>query len=186
MSKGKRDDDILKSIGTVLEAIDQKLEKILECQNDSRKDTLHEMQSFFEELSGVVSTRFIGDLPQSVQSLETRINIFRTDLNDFLQGFSNVLLRYENKLEKRIKDEIQALQDQFLKRLDYHQNEQIESLKRISSAIENLTKAITTLRNTVNEFNADRFDPALSKLEEILEYHGERKVRKGFFGKSKE
>lgn len=178
-------DEIFRSIGTLMVAIDQKLEKMLENQDNAQDKALEEIKSFFERLATIVSTQFIGDLPQALGLLEKKINLFDHDLKDFLREFSDVLIKYESKVEERIKDEVQALQEQFFNRLDHHQREQTTKLEEICLAINNLAAAISKLRNTINDFNSTRFDPALSRLEEILQRYGNQEEKPRLFGRRK-
>lgn len=179
-------DDILRSIGDILAAIDLKLEELLKKRDSAQDESIGEMKSFFEQLARIVSTQFIGDLPHAIELLEKKIDQFDHDLKDGLKSFSDSLIKYESKLEERIKKEIQALQNQFIHRLDHHQREQTEKLEEISIAVKNLGTAIIKLRNSINDFDSERLNPALDRLDKILSEHSiDRKSKSGFFRRDK-
>lgn len=177
-------DEILKSIGSLIMAIDQKFERLLQTKEKSQVEMLGEMRAFFDQLAREVTSQFIGDLPRAIELLEKKIDLFDHDLTDGLRGFSDTLIQYENKLEERIKKEIQALEEQLIHRLDFHQREQTEKLEELCRAVNNLGSGINMLGKAINNLNSEIFNPALDRLEEILsQYLADKKGKFTLFHK---
>ncbi len=179
-------DDILCSIGNILAAMDLKLAALVEARRSADAEKVREIKESFEQIAGVVSARFTGDLPHAIEMLQKKIAILDIDIGENLKSLSKTLVDYESKLEERIKKEIQLLQEQVISRIDHHQREHAERLEQIADAIGSLGNTVLKLSNSIDEFDKNRLDPALDRLEEILSRQvTQQKTKGGFFGKTK-
>ena len=172
----------------LLYAIDQKLEKILEYQTSHQETSVEEIRSFIEQLAETVSVRFIGNFPQSIEKLERKIDHFEHDLKNFLDEFSRVLIQYENKLEARIKSEMDSLDEKFQRRHEGIQQEQKERLEHIGDSIDNLARAISDLRSGIFNFS-EKLEAAFENLEarnQLSKDDKPKKQKSWIFGKTQD
>jgi len=172
----------LQDIGNVLVAIDSKLDILVQERQRVDAANMREVKDFLDQLSKVLTGRITGDLPRSIDVLERSIGLLDFDLKENLNTFSSTLINYENKLEDRIKKEIDYLKKVMLTRLDQHQNRQAELLTEIRGAIIFVGETVQDLSNSISEFDDGKIKPALDRLEQIFAKYSEiQESKKGFF-----
>ncbi len=175
-------DDMLRSLGDRVTAIDRKLESLLDRRDGGGEEQIKDIKSFFDALAEIVSTKFIGDLPGAIESLEKKIGDFDLDIADALERFSGDMISYENRLEERLEDEIKALGEQFESRLEHHQKNQTEQLTRISHGLESLGAAIGGLAGSLGKLDMADLNRTMENIEQLLKKRQtEPEPRKGFF-----
>lgn len=171
---------MLKSIDTIVSSIDLKLEKIIDKQEVKREETINEVKFFFDNLAAKISTTFIGDLPRSLELLEIKIDELIKYQGDFSSSLSQILAGYEIKIEERIKEQIKLFQKECIDNLNQHQKMHNEKLSEFIRAVNNLSNVITQLNNSVDNFDSERFEPAMKRLEDTIDKLSTDK-KKGFF-----
>jgi len=176
--------ELLRSIGNVLSAIDIKIEALVRTQKERAGDQVSEIKRFFDELAKTVSEKFIGNLPESIELLEKKIEILDFDIIDGLKNFAEALIGYESKLEKRIEGVIEDAHKRTLARLELHQSGHAKSLADITEVIGRLTNIIGELTAEVKEFRKT-VETAPKAVDVNPESNPTVKQKTGFFGSFK-
>lgn len=146
------ENEILRSIGDVLVAIDGKLEKFALNERKSLNERTEELKLFFDNLALIVSEKFIGNLPGSIELLEKQIATFDFDIKENWKNISEALIKYEKSLEEHLKKKLQADHQETLAKLEQYQKNNTEGLKDIAEEVSRLTNTIGTLTAEMKNF----------------------------------
>jgi hypothetical protein len=178
------ENEILRSIGDVLVAIDGKLEKFALTEKKGVDERTEEVKHFFDNLALIVSEKFIGDLPGSIELLEKQIAILDFDIKENWKNISEALIKYEKKLKEHLKNELQADHQENLAKLDQYQKNNAEGLKDIAEEVGRLTNTIGTLTTEMKNF-CKAVDTACKLMENDIGNSPPPEKRPGFFDKFK-
>ena len=178
--------DIVQSIGDKITAIDLKLERFLDNGDREAKANFETIKSFIEEMTQIVSIKLTGELPIAIELLEKKIDSFDIHLADSLKIFGRHLQAYEKKLEERIINEFEELNNNLIERINHHQVDHAERLEQLGQSIDKLSNAIGGLYRHQTDFDAERLAQVLEDLNANLEKQREgKKSRRGFLNRKK-
>jgi hypothetical protein len=176
------EDNLIKSIGDRVTAIDKKFELVLSKKETIQDNNIEAINQLSAEITQKFSQNYIGNLPEMLIELEKKIDLF--DINQNLIMVTQELNKFEEKLEGRIAEERRNLQNQLNQQIKKQQDEYVEKFDQLSTNIAQLEKLIISLRNAMTRNNdPERLKSLIENLENNLKQVLTETRKSSFFRK---